>query len=299
MKTDPSSPVQVAGHRSLLAGALVAAYVLTALAALIVAHLTPGRSTGSLLREAGRATGLVGFSLLALQVVLADIASRGIPEIVCLGDVIGYGPNPGECLELTRHADTLILGNHEEAVLLGEAVAFNTRARRAVDWTRERLMGEGVAPELAEDRRKLLEGFVADRTIEGIRYVHGSPRDPTREYITPRDASNRRKMQDIFGHVEHVCFIGHSHIPGVFTEEGFTAPEEMFNVYMLGEEKAVVNVGSVGQPRDGDTRACYCVFDVDTVVYHRLEYDVEATVAKIMATPGLDDMLAERLRLGR
>ncbi len=239
-------------------------------------------------------------NLEALKVVLADIRGRGITEIVCLGDIIGYGPNPRECLDMMRNSDTLILGNHEEAVLQGEAVSFNARARRAVAWTREQLMGEAApSPLAAEEYRKLLESFVIDAQIEGMRYVHGSPRDPTREYITPRDGANKKKMADLMEYVDTFCFIGHSHVPGVFTTEGFTGMEDMLGVYMFEDEKAIINVGSVGQPRDGDTRACYCIFDVDTLHFVRVEYDVGATAAKIKAVPQLDDALADRLLVGK
>lgn len=238
-------------------------------------------------------------NLEALQAVLADIESRGIKEIVCLGDVIGYGPNPRECLELIRSAKVLIRGNHEEALLSGEASAFNSRARRAVQWTHEQLMGEAAMPGAPESYRSFIESFQLKVNIDGLTYVHGSPRNPTKEYITPRDAKNKEKMASIFAATESVCFVGHTHIPGVFTEEGFFRPDELFGVYMLGEEKALINVGSVGQPRDGDPRACYVTFEMDTVVFHRVEYDIEPVVAKIRATPSLDNTLGERLRTGR
>ncbi len=236
----------------------------------------------------------------ALNAVIADVRSRGIEEIVCLGDTIGYGPNPKECLEIAcRESKPLIMGNHEEAVIAGEAVAFNSRARRAVEWTCAQLMGEDVPEEEAERHREMLSQFVKEADIEGVKYFHGSPRDPTKEYVTPRDSRNKEKMQAIFDSLESVCFIGHTHIPGVFTEGGYSSPDELFGVYMIGGEKALINVGSVGQPRDGDTRACYATFDVDTVVFHRVEYDVEPVIAKIRATPSLDNALAERLRVGR
>jgi predicted phosphodiesterase len=239
-------------------------------------------------------------NLEALRAVLEDIHSRGITEIVCLGDIVGYGPNPRECMELLKNADTLILGNHEEAVLLGDASMFNVRARRAVNWTRSQLIGDGApSPEAAEEAKALLETFLKDTNIEGMRYVHGSPRDPTREYITPRDGANRKKMRELMEYVETFCFIGHSHVPGVFTTEGFTSPAEMHGVYMFEDEKAIINVGSVGQPRDGDPRACYCIFNVDTLTYVRVEYDVQTVATRIRAVPALDDALAERLLVGK
>jgi diadenosine tetraphosphatase ApaH/serine/threonine PP2A family protein phosphatase len=107
-------------------------------------------------------------------------------------------------------------------------------------------------------------------------------------------------MAAIFEHTEAVYFIGHSHIPGVFSpSSGFTHPSEMMDIYILGEEKVLINVGSVGQPRDGNPAACYVTFDVDTVVFRRVNYDVEKAVRKIHAIHELDNFFGDRLRKGR
>lgn len=251
-------------------------------------------------------------NLEALRAVLADIESRGITEIVCLGDVIGYGPNPRECLDLIRGADILVRGNHEDAVLSGDAASFNVRARRSVEWTREQVLGEGVPEEEAPavegaapremSYRDLIAGFelsVKDPENEAVLYVHGSPRKPVREYVTPRDSMKPKKMKAIFELIESICFVGHTHAPGVFTEEGYNTPDDLTGIYMNTGEKALVNVGSVGQPRDSNPRSCYVTFDMDTVVYHRVEYDVEAVVAKVRSSTALDNSLGERLRVGR
>ena len=237
----------------------------------------------------------------ALEAVLEDINSKGIKEIVCLGDIIGYGPDARECLQRTKDVDTLIMGNHEHAVLHPEtAEQFNLRARRAIDWTRTQVLDDpNESLTVRSARKQHIADFKIKANIEGIQYVHGSPRNPIREYITPRDAQDKTKMGAIFDHTEAIYFIGHSHIPGVFSPEGFTHPSEMFDIYILGEEKALINVGSVGQPRDGDPRACYATFDVDTVVFRRVEYDCEKTVRKIYAISELDNFFGDRLRKGR
>lgn len=237
----------------------------------------------------------------ALEAVLADIDAKGIKEIVCLGDIIGYGPDPRECLERIKHIDTLIMGNHEHAVLHPDtAEQFNLRARRAIDWTREQVLTDPNEPEaVREARRQLVSDFKIKSNIEGIQYVHGSPRNPIREYITPRDALDRPKMAAIFDHTEAVYFVGHSHIPGVFSPDGFTHPSEMMDVYILGSEKVLINVGSVGQPRDGNPMACYATFDTDTVVFRRVPYDIDRTVRKIYAVTELDNYFGDRLRKGR
>lgn len=241
-------------------------------------------------------------NLEALRAVLDEIDSLGVKDIVCLGDVIGYGPEPGECLEIIQSITNLnILGNHEEAVLYGIPPNFTPRAKRALEWTRQVLLENGKdGPDVIEARRKFMESFKVQTRVEGITYVHGSPRGPTRDYVMPRDQDDKKKMKEIFDALEDYCFCGHTHMPGVFTPEGFTHPSDMFELYMLGtDEKVLINVGSVGQPRDGDPRACFITFDGDTVVWRRVEYNYEATAEKIYAVPQLDDFLGDRLREGR
>ncbi len=243
-------------------------------------------------------------NLTALDAVLADIKTLEIEEIICLGDVVGYGPRPRECMERLAECDPILLGNHEEAVLDADAAAaFNDRARRAVEWTRKQLFESvnGEDEETVLARRRRLESFQRGIQEDGIQYVHASPRDPTREYITPRDAENPVKMANIFKKLKWVCFVGHTHMPGVFTETGFTKPDDLLgNIYLLDPgEKALINVGSVGQPRDRDPRACYAMFDGDSVRWRRVEYDIEQTVQQIAEIPEIDDFLGERLREGR
>ena len=130
-------------------------------------------------------------------------------------------------------------------------------------------------------------------------YVHGSPRDPVREYVFPTDILDTEKIRSIFKHIQRLCFNGHTHSPGVLTEFGkFFPPRDNDYEFELGEEKVLVNVGSVGQPRDGDNRACYVLFDGDTIRYRRVEYDVDATVKKIDSIDRLPAYLAKRLRTG-
>lgn len=241
-------------------------------------------------------------NLEALRAVLDDIDRLGIKDVICLGDVVGYGPDPRECLDLvTSIVKFTILGNHEEAVLIGTPPSFTPRAKRALEWTRKVLLQDESEPQDVRDhRRKILEAFKVQCRVDGVQYVHGSPRDPTREYVMARDASDKKKMTEIFACLQDYCFCGHTHTPGVFTLAGFTHPSDMFDLYMLGsDEKVLINVGSVGQPRDGDPRACYITFDGDTIVWRRVEYNVEATCQKIYAIPDLDDFLGDRLREGR
>ncbi|MCA9080376.1 MAG: metallophosphoesterase [Planctomycetaceae bacterium] len=237
-------------------------------------------------------------NLEALEAVLSDIREQGIQEIYCLGDVIGYGPNPRECIDLVmQHSQVTILGNHDQAALF-DPEGFNAGAERAIFWTRSTL--ESGDPAGNERRWEFLGELPRMRREEPFLFVHGSARNPLNEYVFPEDIYNQRKMERIFGLVDRYCFQGHTHIPGVFSEDyNFQSPEELNYSANLGETKALVNVGSVGQPRDGDNRSCYVVLNDHTVTYRRVAYDFEKTIAKIYAIPELDNFLGDRLRDGR
>ena len=119
------------------------------------------------------------------------------------------------------------------------------------------------------------------------------------EYVFPEDIYNRRKLEKIFALIQHYAFQGHTHVPGVFTEAyQFYSPEELNYQYRLADEKVMINVGSVGQPRDGNPRACYVVLEDNLVQFRRVEYPLEQTIAKIYDIPELDNFLGDRLRDG-
>jgi diadenosine tetraphosphatase ApaH/serine/threonine PP2A family protein phosphatase len=243
-------------------------------------------------------------NLAALKAVMADMEQSGAKRIICLGDVVGYGPYPGKCLDIVQSCGAVIMGNHEEALLYG-AENFNPRARRAIDWTREHIKKDG-GPEVVAQRDKVLKGLRIQAKSGNFLFTHASPRQPTREYVMPRDVRNVGKMQEIFSLIPHVCFVGHTHVPGIFLENlSFTRPSELFaSTYFIDHgEKALINIGSVGQPRDGDIRACYVLLDDEPgnqrAVFRRVEYDVEETARAIEDNQHLDNHLAERLRHGR
>jgi predicted phosphodiesterase len=235
----------------------------------------------------------------ALRAVLDDIREQDIREIYCLGDIIGYGPNPCECLDLAMQLDLCILGNHDQASMF-DPDGFNPVALRAIYWTREQL-DESRGNSSVVNRRWDFLGELPTRHSEGdLLFVHGSPRDPTNEYVFPEHAYDERKMKNLFGRIQQYCFQGHTHIPGVFTEEGeFISPEECGYTFPLGKLKLMVNVGSVGQPRDNDPRACYVVLTRDEIVFRRVDYPFEDTIHKIYDVDDLDNMLGDRLRGGR
>ncbi len=237
----------------------------------------------------------------ALTVVLDDIKRRGIKDIVCLGDIIGYGPNPRECLLELMDCKAVTMGNHEEAVLYyGED--FNPKAREAIDWTRDQLNRSDCPKEENYDLWNFLGVMEQMIVTDEAMFVHASPRDPTKEYVTPDDTQkDREKLEEIFTHFERVCFIGHSHIPGIYTQElRYIDPKTIGGEYKLEEgRKALINTGAVGQPRDGDPRASYVTFDGTTVRFHRLDYDFKSTMEKIIKEERLPNYLADRLAVGR
>jgi predicted phosphodiesterase len=243
-------------------------------------------------------------NLEALQAVLADIEQHNVTEIYCLGDIIGYGPNPRECIDQVRRCQVVLLGNHDQGAMF-DPDGFNPPAERAIFWTRAQLESPAESRQSKEDRWE----FLADRPRvykeNGMLYVHGSARNPLNEYVFPEDIYNQRKMDRIFALVEKYCFQGHTHVPGVFTENPqddlyqFHSPEDLNYEFKFDARKALVNVGSVGQPRDGDWRACYVLLADDALYYRRVEYDIESTIQKIHSIPELDNFLGDRLRDGR
>lgn len=238
-------------------------------------------------------------NLEALEAVLADIRAQDITQVFCLGDIIGYGPNPRECVDLVMNCDVTILGNHDQGALF-DPEGFNAAAERAIFWTRAELESPRGNPEQNARRWDFLGTLARNHRENGYLFVHGSARNPLNEYVFPEDIYNQRKMEKIFSLVEHHCFQGHTHVPGVFTETlNFLSPEEINYEHKLGAEKTMVNVGSVGQPRDGDPRSCYVVLEDDVVRFRRVDYPVDETVRKIYDTPELDNFLGDRLRDGR
>ena len=244
----------------------------------------------------------------ALRAVLADIDRRGIERIICLGDIIGYGPNPLECLDLVEErCEWSLMGNHDFGVLY-EPTNFNAPAAAAAYWTRDQLDAEPDDEKRA--RRYDFLGRLRVRVVETapdgtvpMLFVHGSPRRPINEYIFPDDVvGDPDKLGSIFRRVETMVAVGHTHQPGVFTDEpDFYPPSEMTEETYTFEagEKAIINVGSVGQPRDGDPRASYVVMHPDRFEFFRVEYDLAKTAEMIKSIPQLSDRLGELLYEGR
>ena len=238
----------------------------------------------------------------ALEALRADLAADPVDRVVCLGDAIGYGADPLPCLDWVRESCAFsLMGNHE-AGLLFHAEDFNERARAAIDWTRDQLNGADEDASVRGDRWDWL-GSLEESVVDGsVMFAHGSPRDPVREYLLPSDARREEKMAALFDAMgdSMMCFVGHSHVPGVYAQGGgYLKPKGDRSTYRRSDERVLVNIGSVGQPRDGDPRLSYAVQDGDRIEFRRLEYDVEGACARIHETQGLPDELGDRLMSGR
>jgi len=237
----------------------------------------------------------------ALEAVLADIEKHSVWRVICLGDVIGYGPNPKECIDLAKKFNVTILGNHEEALLVQlQQAIFNVKARDSIDWTRAQLdmstNGRGENASRWDFLGSLKESYQTDDML----FVHGTPTDPIGDYLYPRDIQRPDKLRPMFEVIGHICFVGHTHVPGIWMQDMvYLTVQEVNSHYWFTRKKTIVNVGSVGQPRDGDNRACYVLLHDGHIEFRKVPYPVEKTVSKIRKVGDLDPFLAERLLQGR
>ncbi len=230
-------------------------------------------------------------NLEALNVVLERVKKSD--KIICLGDIVGYGPNPNECVKIIRDLKIpTIAGNHDKAAIGEmETTWFNRSARDAIIWTRE---------ELTKENLEYLKSLPLTLEFEDFEIVHGSLREPLEEYIT----SNMEAIPNFEKMKKPLCFIGHSHVPLCIVEK----ENKKYDGWQLGDgdvvklkgfKKAIVNVGGVGQPRDGDSRASYGIYNNESkeVSIYRVPYNIERVQEK-MKEKGLPEPLIERLRYG-
>lgn len=208
-------------------------------------------------------------NLVAFEAVLADIRRQKVDDIVCLGDICGYGPQPIECIKLVReNTSWCLLGNHDEALFI-EPRDFGANAKKSIEWQRTILEPGPNASADDKDRWNWLKTLTPLHKDLNIEYVHASPRDPIYEYVLREDFHDEglgptQKAKDIFAAMDWICFCGHSHRPGVVAEDfKWWRPSELENAAATIKRgfKTIVNVGSVGQPRDGIPDACYVLFD--------------------------------------
>jgi diadenosine tetraphosphatase ApaH/serine/threonine PP2A family protein phosphatase len=231
-------------------------------------------------------------NLEALESVLRDIEKEGVEKIHFLGDVVGYGCDPNECVKLVAtHCEFKLLGNHDFAAMGLESIEnFNQVAQASMTWTIEKITKKSVT---------LLADFEMDADFLDYHLVHASPEEPEQwHYIL-----NAAQATTQFEHFsQSICFIGHSHIPAIFIrdKEGNIMQMAKSSLECSPEKRYLINVGSVGQPRDNDPRACYVITDTDSnkINYRRVDYDVKTTQVK-MKKAKLPDFLIERLAVGQ
>jgi diadenosine tetraphosphatase ApaH/serine/threonine PP2A family protein phosphatase len=231
-------------------------------------------------------------NLAALEAVVADIGSAD--EWWCLGDIVGYGPDPNQVIDMMRELEvTCIRGNHDDGVQrLSDLGWFNSTAGLALEWT---------ARQLSEDSWRFLRELPQEISRDGYHLVHGSPRDPLTEYVTNGSiADSALHLID-----EDVCLIGHTHVPSSFVQiteqRGVEVSQRLDGECIRLDDgtRQILNAGSVGQPRDGDARAAYGTLETSdrTFTWRRVPYDIEATQER-MHRAALPKMLIERLSEG-
>ncbi len=231
-------------------------------------------------------------NLAAFTAVLEDIEHRGgVDEVWCLGDIVGYGPDPHQCLELLRQYNHVsVAGNHDWAAAGKiDTADFNPDAAAASHWTAQQLSPEDI---------QHLESLPLVIEKDDFTLVHGSPREPIWEYVL--STSLARENFTFFQ--SNYCLVGHSHVPLVFKDEDGSCSLNRLSTDIglaLGKSRLIINPGSVGQPRDSDPRASYAIYDSETrlVKLYRIPYDIGATQDKMMQN-GLPIRLVLRLNHG-
>ena len=231
-------------------------------------------------------------NLVALQAVLAN--APAFDEIWCLGDLVGYGPNPNECIErIQEYPHISLAGNHDWAALGKlDTRNFNTDARAATIWTQS---------ELSPASREYLAGLPTHLERRGFYMAHASPREPVWEYILDANVA----YENFYHFSTPVCLVGHTHIPLIFELDEERQRCEIkgppFNSHVnLSARRMIINPGSVGQPRDGDPWASYAMLDTEDMTweFRRVAYAIEITQERMRAR-GLPRRLIDRLEIGR
>jgi diadenosine tetraphosphatase ApaH/serine/threonine PP2A family protein phosphatase len=241
----------------------------------------------------------------ALRAVFEEMERLKVDSVICLGDLVGYGPEPVECVDAVRErCEVTLCGNHDFALIYG-ADDFNPAARSSLDYHRRLLMPRFDRPsKQARERWEFLKNLPKRHVRGEMLFVHGAPRNPVAEYLRKIDVllGMTEKLNENFAQVDWLCFVGHTHRAGVITQDlKFVEPEDVRGTFRAQpHQKAIINPGSVGQPRDRDSRASFATLSEEgEVVFRRVSYDVRAVAAKMASMPAVDPSLAERLRKGQ
>jgi len=228
----------------------------------------------------------------AFEAVLESMRDNGVERRICLGDIVGYGVDANESVELVRkNMDFCLIGNHDSVAVKYESCAgFNPYAKQAIEWTQKHLSKESIAyirslPYIYEE--------------DDICFVHASPLSPA-DWVYVTDLEDALNAFDHFS--ERYCFVGHTHSPVIIASRPMAIPKilDEYEYVIANTERLLVNVGSVGQPRDRDPRACWCLLDTETkcVRLIRVEYDIRETQNR-MRKAGMPSFLIDRLSVGR
>lgn len=233
-------------------------------------------------------------NLEALEAVFEDIEGQRIDEVLCLGDIVGYGANPNECTELvSQKCPIVLLGNHDAAAVdLLSTQHFNIHAKIAIEWT---------AQNLKKEAKTLLASLPLKKTKSAMTLVHATPYEPNMwYYITSlEEAAFNFQFFDT-----QLCFVGHTHIPIIIVldneKELYVHQDTTIKLADIEKGRFLINIGSVGQPRDRNPKSCYGIFDSDAgeFTYRRVAYNIEKTQAK-MKKIKMPEFLVTRLEDGR
>ena len=228
----------------------------------------------------------------AFKAVLESMRDNGVERKVCLGDIVGYGVDTDECVDLVReNMDFCLIGNHDSVAVKNESSeGFNPYAKQAIEWTQKHLSKESISyirslPYIFEEN--------------DICFVHASPLSPA-DWVYVTDLEDALNAFDHFS--ERYCFVGHTHSPVIIASRPLAIPKilDEYEYVIANTERLLVNVGSVGQPRDRDPRACWCLLDTETkcVRLIRVDYDIRETQNR-MKKQGMPSFLIDRLSVGR
>jgi predicted phosphodiesterase len=229
-------------------------------------------------------------NLEATEAVLADAHEKECSQFVCLGDLVGYNANPHECVEVVRKMECpVVKGNHDEQACLGKSSRdFNELAEQAINWTRAHLTDED---------KQWLAALRMTRQVRDFTIVHATLDTPNEwGYVF----NNLDAVASFTYQHTPVCFFGHTHVAGAFVRDDGVRRVKTEQLMIEPGKKYFINTGSVGQPRDGDPRAAYCIYDAEksVVEQRRIRYDLPKAQRKILDA-GLPRLLADRLELGR
>ncbi len=228
----------------------------------------------------------------AFKAVLESMRDNGVERKVCLGDIVGYGVDTDECVDLVRESmDFCLIGNHDSVAVKNESSeGFNPYAKQAIEWTQKHLSKESVA---------YIRSLPYIHEENDICFVHASPLSPA-DWVYVTDLEDALNAFDHFS--ERYCFVGHTHSPVIIASRPMAIPKilDEYEYVIANTERLLVNVGSVGQPRDRDPRACWCLLDTETkcVRLIRVDYDIRETQNR-MKKQGMPSFLIDRLSVGR